>query len=242
MADAQTIYELRQACKTRGCPVCTLLQRSVARYVEGIFDESMLDPRARKRMVDSLGFCYEHTWQIVELKLSDALGQAILYQDLVRAVLAIIDDHGAGTGQRLAGALSLGEDRPGRGSRAECPACRAEGSTLELILVSLAAALREQDFVQEFQQSEGLCLPHLQRLALALDRARIAVVLDLQRVRLNGLQAELAEFIRKNDYRFQDEAIGAEGDSYQRAAEMMRGKRRPENRKELNYESSKKKF
>jgi hypothetical protein len=33
----------------------------------------------------------------------------------------------------------------------------------------------------------------------------------------------LAEFIRKNDYRFRNEAFGEERDSYRRAIEMIAG-------------------
>jgi hypothetical protein len=41
------------------------------------------------------------------------------------------------------------------------------------------------------------------------------------------------EFIRKNDYRFKDEVIGKEGDSYRRAAELLKGKQPPANKKDL---------
>ena len=87
MPDAQTIYELRLACHKPACPVCTLIQRAGARYMEGTFNESMLDPGVRQKLVNSLGFCYEHSWQSINLKLSDSLGQAILFKDLVKDAL-----------------------------------------------------------------------------------------------------------------------------------------------------------
>ena len=113
MPDAQTIYELRLACHKPGCPICMLVQRAGARYIEGTFSESMLDPGVRQKLVDSRGFCYEHTWQSINLKLSDALGHAILYQDLVRdAMRTITENEGNGSSQ-LVNCFDPGLDLPG---------------------------------------------------------------------------------------------------------------------------------
>ena len=224
MPNAQTIYELRLVCKKPVCPVCTLVQRAGARYIEGTFNESMLDPGIRQNLTESMGFCYEHTWQSIDLKLSEALGHAMLYQDLVKHVLSTIAENENNPGQQLASDLDLVTG---------CPACRIEENTLERIIDSLVAALRDPDFVGEFQQSNGLCLPHLKRLLPKLDQKRQVVVLGHQRARMESLKGELAEFIRKCDYHFRDEVIGKEGDSYKRAADMIKGKHRPDNKKDL---------
>jgi hypothetical protein len=184
----------------------------------------MLDPVVRQKLVESIGFCYEHTLQSINLKLSDALGHAILYQDLVNEAIKIIVQNEKNAGKQLAGAL---------GPVAACPACRIEEATLERVIDSMVIALRDQDFVAEFKQSSGLCIPHLKRLLPNLDGKRQATVLGHQRARMESLKGELAEFIRKCDYRFRDEVIGKEGDSYKRAADMIKGKHRPDNKKDL---------
>ena len=217
MPEAQTIYELRLACHKPGCPVCTLIQRAGARYIEGTFNESMLDPRVRQKLVESQGFCFEHTWQSINLKLSDALGQAILYQELVKDAMRTIANNDGNENSQLVNALTPGST---------CPACRVEDATLERVIDSMVPALREQDFITEFKQSTGLCIPHLKRIIPKLDGKRSAVVLLHQNACLEELRGELAEFIRKSDYRFRDEVIGKEGDSYKRAADMISGKHR----------------
>ena len=224
MPDAQTIYELRAACHKPGCPVCALVQRAGARYIEGTFNESMLDPSIRQKLVESMGFCYEHTWQSIDLKLSEALGHAILYKDLIKKISSTLEEDGNLAGKQLADAL----DRA-----TACPACKIEEETLVRVLDSLAVALKGADFVSEYQLSGGLCLPHLKRLLPLLDSKHQAVVLEYQRARLDHLKTELAEFIRKSDYRYRDEIIGGEGDSYKRAADLVKGKHRAENKKDL---------
>ena len=217
MPDAQTIYEFRLACHKPGCPICTLIQRAGARYIEGTFNESMLDPGIRQKLMDSLGFCFEHTWQSINLKMSDALGHAILYQDLIKFVINKVQENEKKAGSHLASALD---------AVAACPACRIEQITLERVLETMAVALRDPDFVAEYKLSNGLCIPHLKQILPVLDGKRQAAVLGHQRARMETLKDELAEFIRKCDYRFRDEVIGKEGDSYKRAADMITGKHR----------------
>jgi len=225
MSDTQTIYELRLACHKPGCPVCTLVQRTGARYIEGIFNESMLDPSIRQKLVDSHGFCHSHVWLSINLKLSDALGQAILYQDLVKDALSTIEEYEQNSNSLLARALEPAID---------CPACLVEEAALKRIIDTLVVALSNQDFVTEFKQSSGLCLPHVKVLLPRLDGKRQAAVLELQRTCLETLKDELAEFIRKNDYRFREESFGREGDSYKRSADMIKGKRQPAEKKDLS--------
>jgi hypothetical protein len=224
MPDAQTAYELRLACHKPGCPVCSLVQRAGARYIEGTLNESMLDPDIRHKLVESLGFCFEHTWQSINLKLSDALGHAILFQDLINTSLKRILDNELIPGARLAAALNPVLD---------CPACQIEYSSQDRVLDSLVSMLRNNDFIAEFEQSDGLCLPHLGFLLPRLDKKQQAVIIDHQRVCMENLNGELLEFIRKSDYRFRDEVIGKEGDSYKRAADMIKGKHRPTEKKDI---------
>jgi hypothetical protein len=224
MPDAQTIYELRAAFQKPGCPICTFIQRVSARYIEGTFNESLLDPTIRQKLVDSLGFCYEHIWLSLNLKLSDALGHAILSRDLVKTTLKTIIENENNAGDRLASSLD---------PVATCPACRIEEATVERVIDSMKVALRDQEFITAYTQSNGLCISHLKRLLPGLDVKRRAVILDHQRICMEQLLGELSEFIRKSDYRFRDEIIGKEGDSYLRAADMIQGKRRPSEKKDL---------
>jgi hypothetical protein len=226
MSDAQTIYDLRIACSKPGCPVCTVTQRSTAKYIEGLLNECILDPEIREKLTDSLGLCYQHTWLSVEIKLTDALGHAILQHSLVNSSLRKLEAGGGHPGKQLAKELE---------PRKECPACKIDAETLERVVDSLAAGLKDPGFIADFQNAGALCLPHLRAALPKLDSHRMELVLAHQKERMSSLRDELAEFIRKNDYRFRDEAIGAEGDSYKRAADLVQGKHRPAERKDLEY-------
>jgi hypothetical protein len=47
------------------------------------------------------------------------------------------------------------------------------------------------------------------------------------------LKSELAEIIRKSDRCFRDEIMGKAGDSYKRTADFLKGKRRPDIKRDL---------
>jgi hypothetical protein len=66
-----------------------------------------------------------------------------------------------------------------------------------------------------------------------LERAGRDLVVELRIAQLEALGAELAEFIRKNDYRFKDESMGIEGDSYLRTAAMLVGRHAPGKKQDL---------
>jgi hypothetical protein len=224
MPDTNTTYELRMAFHQPGCPFCTLVLKNGSRYIETVFSESMLDPGVRQKLVDSLGFCHEHTWRSIDLKLSDALGNAILFHDLVKETLKMVEENEKLPGNQLSKVLE---------QQVMCPACRIEELTLERIIGSMKKGLCNQDFIAEFKKSSGLCIPHLKRFLPGLDKDQQEIVLNQQLTCMEILQRELSEFIRKSDYRFRDEIIGKEGDSYKRAADLLKGKRRPDTKRDL---------
>ncbi len=77
----QGYYDLRDAFRQEGCPVCRLTLAGVARYVGAINYESAADPGVRERLRASLGFCNAHAHQW--LGAAHVLGTAQLYADLL---------------------------------------------------------------------------------------------------------------------------------------------------------------
>ncbi len=75
-----------------------------------------------------------------------------------------------------------------------------------------------------FAQSGGLCLPHMARLmAHGANHANLPAWLTAQQERLQTLQAELREFIRKQDYHFAHASYGSEADAWQRVVALFVG-------------------
>lgn len=66
---------------------------------------------------------------------------------------------------------------------------------------------------------------HLDQAGVATrDAAALDQLLSLQGEALAALDGQLSEFLRKHDYRFREEGMGAESDSWIRAIAMVAGK------------------
>lgn len=177
-------YHLLNALREEGCPVCASAERRTARYIDGLLYERVTDVPTRLELRETLGFCGPHAQLL--LQAGDDLGPAIIYQDL----LEHLDWEG------LASGTFRKEDE-------ECPACRYALHVAENHLLTLIDYADDAELLSCLERSQGLCLHHLLRLViLAGDRAEIARVLEIHRKKLEELQRDLSELIRKHDYRF----------------------------------------
>lgn len=206
-----TFHDLLEACGRTGCPLCRLEGRSVERYIDSLFYESVSDIKTRNQLRASLGFCRDHARLALDRRLGDALGFAILYHDSINNLLRGLDRDSA------IAALT---------PQKECLVCRHRDETRRLLLRTLVTGLGDPGLADAFRASDGLCVPHLRdAFREAREPAARDLLLTLHRAKLETLRGELAEFIRKNDYRFAHEGFGAEGDSWRRAVEKLTGNR-----------------
>jgi hypothetical protein len=231
---SSTAYDLIQACGKPGCPVCRVEQDAVERYLDNLFYESVNDIQLRERLRASLGFCREHAWLAIDKRLGNALGFAIIYHDVINNILRQLDsdvippvtrhwsallkqipEQVSGTVQRVIYALT---------PQKHCIVCHQRDKTLHNIISSLIESLSEPEMTGALQSSDGLCVPHLKKTFESVrDLDACNLLLVMHREKLESLRGELAEFIRKNDYRFKDEGFGMEGDSWQRAVGKITG-------------------
>src|SRR5262249_28929855 len=85
-------YDLLEACRAEGCPICRLEARSAERYLDHQFYENVNSPKWRDRLRTSHGFCHEHAWLGVNRRLGDALGDSIIYRDVINSILTQLAD------------------------------------------------------------------------------------------------------------------------------------------------------
>lgn len=232
-------HEIIEACQERGCPFCTLAQRTVRRHLEQVIYDSVNDPPTRDRLRASLGYCYEHAWQLTQAGTSTPLGVAFIYRDLLNTVTKELEKGMHKRPSRLTFskvAEVVDRHKPSVFTRdgvrrlkpqQSCPACDHRDQMISLYAIALMDALGEDDapMGKAVTHSAGLCVPHLRRaLELARSETAVTTLLALTIAKYRGLQAELTEFIRKNDYRFSDEKMAAEADSWLRALSALVGK------------------
>jgi hypothetical protein len=242
--DTLTAQALKRALASPGCPLCRIARTIETRQLERLLWENVNDVDTRVRLAESLGFCARHAWQFLRLHLderSDALGKSIVFEDLierVRRAMAGLGENvcnqapGTDRWSRLRRRLGPHAAQPAGQKRRQaltpvrgCPTCEMGSLVTEHHALVLVTALASAEWQQLYAASDGLCLPHLRLLlhATAADPG-LAYLLDETGARLARLQADLAEFSRKQAWQNRQETITpAERTAAERAVAFLVG-------------------
>lgn len=226
-------HKLCEAITEPGCPVCRLTIEAVTGYLDRLMYADVNAIRLRDQLRRSRGFCAEHARQVLEI--GNSLGLAIIYKDVVdnlgRALakgryrpiswLQRLRERRRASARSQATAALVESLSP----QASCPACDERRMVEDVLLGTLVEHLGENaEFRADWQRSEALCLPHfLRALELVRSQESYQALVETQLKVWGQLSEELAEYIRKNDYRFRHEGFGSEGDSWLRAVKKVVG-------------------
>jgi Family of unknown function (DUF6062) len=219
MQEDTSYFDLIEACSEPGCPVCRASLKLARRYVDSILYEYVNDPGVRDEIRKSRGYCNEHAWWMPDVR-GAGLGIAILQRDIVQMVLELTEALPNRRNTRKSAQELLKRLQP----TAECPVCAHRRTMEDITLDTLLQHIGDEKLATALASSAGLCLPHFSRALELVDGAEaLKRLVALQKNTLARLRDDLAEFIRKNDYRFRDEGFGNEGDSWKRAVGIVSG-------------------
>ena len=220
-------HALVEALDGDGCPFCALVTAALERYFRTVLYEQVNDIDLRALLRTSQGYCAAHGEMLRQAR--SALGSAIIHRDIVNTLVRTLEEERppANTSRKwLRGLvdpgrrtqdLALGRAKP-------CPACQRVREREQHYADTLLLNWDDGRLQRKFHDSAGLCLSHLRlTLARTRDPAQFEVLKAAHVAKWRDLIGELDEFIRKNDYRFADEEIGAEGTSWSRAIDLVSG-------------------
>ncbi|GAK54078.1 hypothetical protein U14_05355 [Candidatus Moduliflexus flocculans] len=221
-----------EACAQPGCPICRLKNESERKYLVLVLHDYVDAPDLREEFCQAWGYCHAHAWGLSTLERGNLLTVAIMYQDVLeRETKPVLERQNAAalTGGGLRRLFGKKEQDAPAGfipPHTPCPACRlgelVETNAINILLSGLAK--QEARMRQTLRASDGLCLAHLQKaLLLGKDAAVREYLLSQAKAQLAEILAELKEFARKHDYRFQHEEIGEERRCWQRAITLITG-------------------
>lgn len=205
LRDRVGYHDLLADLRRPGCPACHAANRAAWRYLDALLWEFVNDPETRARLRANHGFCRTHALMALSVASAQgaSLGMAIIYEDILRH-----------TAEELRAAAAPRRRQPGSRPHAvrRCTACETAEQAAANALGVLAAAAEGSEPSRAIREpGRGLCLPHVS-LGIRLHRDEVERA-RLAEAYLHGateLRAELAELIRKHDYRFRDEGITEE--------------------------------
>jgi hypothetical protein len=189
------------------------------KYVRDVLYSKTTSVSTRAEWRKARGLCPFHARSLDEI--GNALGVSIIYQDIALTLRDLVEKPmsrqalGRRGRRRLVEALS---------PRGECPACAYQNSLEDVYLEVWLDHLLDVAFVDRVRAADPLCLAHFCRaLERAPDTQRFEVLREVQVGHWSALIAELGEFIRKADHRYQHETIGKEGSAWLRVLDAIAG-------------------
>lgn len=192
-----TYFNILDAMKTGGCPICFLLEKAAHGYMDNLLYEHVNDSGVRKKIRDSEGFCNLHSWPLQ--KFRDGFGLGIIYNDLLEIVCSNLQK---ALNKKGAGLNSIGSGHDGK-SKPACPICIYLNKTGDRYLSTFLEYFNDEEFNTAFKKSFGLCLPHYMgalRCCGDDEIKRELTIFELKKI--ESLKFELSEFLQKHDYRF----------------------------------------
>jgi hypothetical protein len=159
-----SLEEILAECADAECPLCQHLEKVTFDYYANFQYLFSKKPEIQLNVAQNQGFCNLHTWQL--LTLSSTQGFSTGYAVLLEK-----------TAESLYHYLSLTplvtENSPLQTSPSACAICHMLDRVETNYLNQLALLLQTPVGFHHYQQSQGLCLPHLRKLVPLLTDQKI---------------------------------------------------------------------
>ena len=229
------------------CMMCALERKTELSEAERYLGASVMEPDIRVKVNDR-GFCRKHHAML--FSMSNRLGHALMLEShmienreklakisagLARSAAQLKD---AGIGDKLSGktktatAEILKQAQAVNGMACTCLMCETiEENMNRYVHTFFHLYQNDSDFRRRFEESKGLCLPHLGKLLEAAteelgakDLGRFTeTVIRLEKENMDRIQEDISWFIKKFDYRYEKESWKNSKDAVERTVNKVRG-------------------
>ena len=173
---------------------------------------------AQTDYADQGGFCPLHTWQLAVF--SSARGISRGHKTIIRRMAELMDRAG-----RMLMPKEIVDSLPVMTSD-DCVVCNFLADTEARYVKAFSVFLEEDENLERYKRSHGLCLRHLQRvLARTEDRARKVCLLRLAANRLREISESMVQYDLKLEQLKRELLTRDEKDAYRRGLVMLSGEK-----------------
>ena len=229
------------------CLMCALERKTELGEADRYLGASVMEPDVRVKVNDK-GFCRKHHAML--FSMSNRLGHALMLESHmieIREKLAVIGDRleksatqliNAGIGDKLNGkakaatAEILKQAQAVDGMACTCLMCDTIAENMRRYCHTFFHLYQhDADFRSRFAKSKGLCLPHLGQLletaAQELGTRELGefvqAVVRMEKENMDRIQEDISWFIKKFDYRYENESWKNSKDAVERTVNKARG-------------------
>ena len=229
------------------CLMCALERKTELGEAERYLGASVMEPDVRIKVNDR-GFCRKHHAML--FSMSNRLGHALMLESHtieIREKLARINDKldksakqliNSGIGDKLNGKNKAATQEILKQAQAvnemadTCLMCDTIAENMGRYLHTFFHLYQnDTDFRTKFKSSKGLCLPHMGQLLEAAAQELgpkdlgefVQIVTKLEQENFDRIQEDISWFIKKFDYRYENESWKNSKDAVERTVNKARG-------------------
>ena len=229
------------------CLMCALERKTELGEAERYLGASVMEPDVRIRVNDR-GFCRKHHAML--FSMSNRLGHALMLESHmieIRQKMERINDKleksakqlvNAGIGDKLNGKAKAATQEILKQAEAvnemadSCLMCETIAENMDRYLHTFFHLYQhDTDFHTKFKNSKGLCLPHLGKLLETATQELgakdlgefVQTVAKLEKENYDRIQEDISWFIKKFDYRYENESWKNSKDAVERTVNKARG-------------------
>ncbi len=215
------------------CPLCQLRIACEDQYVDSMMSSAYMEPDWRVK-TNETGFCMRHFELMFERR--NRLGLALMththMQEVIRSLNEILQ---SGAPQGFFSSFRSEKSSLPQKIRARVDGCvicdQVENAIHRYAYTVAQLYFTNAEFKAMFEQSKGVCLPHLallleiaeKTLSSAQYRAFQSALAALELANLKRIEGELEGFTLKFDYRNADKPWGNSRDAVERAINKLMG-------------------
>ena len=205
------------------CFLCVLEEEIERKFIDTYLYELVMDVSSREKIIETRGFCNYHFYKMLVAasrpESPDGHGMALILEDITERLIQDIRN------RKNVYKMLANENK--------CPLCFHLYDFMEIYIESVVKLLssKHEEFSTLFKESKGVCIPHFVALIqVAEENARekcpcvIEIMTDVEEKNLLKVNAELAEFIRRQSYEFSEKDRDAVKDVVSRSVRKITGR------------------
>jgi hypothetical protein len=191
--------------KNSECFLCEIENELEKKYLNNYLQELVMDAKARDEIVESRGFCNDHSYKLLieasKPAVSDGHGVALVMQSIIEQLIRDLENNHK---QKL--------DFSRASNDKKCPACIHISNYMAMYFREAIDLLNSSyDFLELVKHSRGFCTHHfsiLIRKMSSIDdresRKKCQVMIEVEASNLKRINQELIEYIRRQSYEFSE--------------------------------------
>ena len=176
----------------------------------------MNNPETRRNLRNSLGYCRNHSIQLIALVENsyNRLGASIIFEDIANESI-----------RKLENLINKKFKRINfENEKNLCPACKYQKKLGKIYIYEFEKCMEDNFFYEAFNKNRSLCFKHMGELIKSSKNISVLKkIFEVYKLKIEKDIGLIYSFIKKNDYRNKENILPEEAEAWKEAIKKIKG-------------------